>query len=152
MCAVVGGVPATAFAADEAAGTWPMWLAAGIQVVIAITVGTVQSGQARIVRLNDERVAAVIATVDGLDRKHGQAREEAFKALSSRLDDLGQRLQTTREDYARRADMEASIRALSDELKEVRAEFKGDIRELRDDVKLVEVDLKKILSLLEPRS
>ncbi len=134
-------MPAHAAGLGPAGESWPMWLAAGIQVAIAITVGTVQSGQARIVRLNDERVAALASTLD-----------VQSKALAGRIDEIAQRLQTTREDYARRADMEAKFQALSEELKEVRHEFKGDIRELRDDVKALDTDLKKVLALLSPRS
>lgn len=135
--AVAGLWPATAHAGTGAADTsfWPIWGAAALQMGIAIVVGLVQASQARLVRLNDERVEAL--------RQRFEAEINALRAAQT---DLDSRLRTTREDYARRSDVDAAIGRLETEIRGLRTEF----RDMASHTHETQLAVQRVLALLDP--
>lgn len=69
---------------------WPMWAAAGVQVLVALGVGAIQSGRTRELRLTDDRV----------------------EMLGKRQDTTEQLLRITREEYARRNEVDVAIQRM----------------------------------------
>lgn len=117
LAAIVCGWPFPAEAAgDEAAApsSWPLFLAAAIQVAVALVVGGYQTTRTRLIALADKRLDEAELRQASRHDATAQALRELKRDLDERLDRLATRqremdrlLATTREDFAKKAEVEA---------------------------------------------
>ncbi len=145
--AIACGWPFPVEAAEGAGGappsSWPLFVAAGVQVVVALVVGGYQTTRTRLIALADGRLDKAEASQTARHEAAAKALRELKRDLDERLDRISARqreherlLATTREDFAKKAEVEA-----------VRQEMGA----LRDRVDEVAATTHKILAILAPR-
>ncbi|HNC96311.1 MAG TPA: hypothetical protein PKY30_11215 [Myxococcota bacterium] len=126
-------VPSVAWAQDgENNGVYALVGAAVFQVIIALVVGTVQAIQGRLQRHNDDALGNLKAALDE-ERKARVTDAAEFRAA----------ITGTRDEYTKRVDTQAAIRALEEQLHSSERRWKEEHKEMKG--KLENIDQKLVV-------